>query len=423
MKTVLFINGCPRSDSRTLRLARGYLAALREKKDVELREVAVTELDIAPFDEKMLSQRQSDIAAGNFAPYALARDFAAADEIVVAAPYWDSSYPAKLKTYIEHVCVENVSFGYNADGTWKKLTKAEKLTYITTAGGPLRKHPSVQLYWEELCEMFVISDVRFFAAGKMDSEPERVKERLQETLASLIADIGAPTTRLPVMGKPLLTGIGIEGVEEEIVSLGALGIRCDSQYYKQGIRGSYPDCYARKSVAERLLTAQSYLPEGIYLKIYDAYRPVMVQQSIWDKFRAEIAAEHPEYSEEELDKSTMRFVARPTLERALLPLHSTGGAVDLTLVYEDGEELDMGCCFDCFRELAAAAYFETNNENLTARENRRLLCSVMQRAGFTSLPSEWWHFDYGTRFWAKLSGREKALYYGVVSCDFPNQLL
>ncbi len=422
MKQVLFINGCIRGDSRTLSLARGYLHALQEREEVSVREVCVTQLPIKPFDEKMLVQRQEDIACGRLEDYTLAHEFAAADVVVMAAPYWDSSFPAKLKTYIEHVCVQDVTFGYEEDGSWKKLCRAERLVYITTAGGAVRRHPSVQLYLEELCEMFVISDVRFFCAEKMDTEPERVQERLDETLARLIEDIGKPTTRLPVMGKPSLLGIETIGIEEEIVSLGALGIRCDSQYYKQGIIGSYPDCYARKSVAERLLEAQSYLPEDVFLKVYDAYRPVKVQQSIWDKFRGEIAAEHPEYNDEELDTSTMRFVARPTLDPEKLPLHSTGGAVDLTLVYEDGEELDMGTAFDCFRSLSNSAYFETNNENLTARENRRLLCEVMCRAGFTNLPSEWWHFDYGTRFWAKFKNC-KALYKGVVSCDFPDQLL
>lgn len=425
MKQILFVNGCVRGESRTLSLVCAYLDALERNGDCELHEVGVQYLGLKPFDAQMLEKREVDIACGRLAgsEYDLARQFAAADEIVVAAPYWDSSFPAMLKTYIEHICVRGLTFDCRGDGSYEKRIRAQKLVYITTSGGSVRKHPSVQLYWEELCEMFGIYDVRFFCADGLDTGDERAEESLRAVRERLLADVDAPMKRLPVMGKPLLAGVETIGIDEEIVSLGALGLRCDSQYYKQGIRGSYPDCYARKSAAERLLKAQSYLPEGIYLKIYDAYRPVMVQQSIWDKFRAKIAAEHPEYTDDELDTATMCFVARPSHDPERLPLHSTGGAVDLTLVYEDGEELDMGTAFDCFREVANSAYFETNSENLTARENRRLLCDVMGKAGFTNLPSEWWHFDYGTRFWAKLGGHEKALYKGVEHCDFPNQLL
>ena len=66
-----------------------------------------------------------------------ARQFAEADAIVIAAPYWDLAFPALLKIYLEAVTVSGVTFCYSEDGTPKSLCKAKKLIYVTTAGGPI----------------------------------------------------------------------------------------------------------------------------------------------------------------------------------------------------------------------------------------------------------------------------------------------
>ena len=90
--------------------------------------------------------------------------------------------------YIEHICVQSVTFGYGADGRPAKLCKADRLTYITTAGGPLRKVPSVKLYWKELCGMFGIEDLRFYCAAGLDANPAAAAGTLQSTLKAMLAD-------------------------------------------------------------------------------------------------------------------------------------------------------------------------------------------------------------------------------------------
>lgn len=100
------------------------------------------------------------------------------------------------------------------------------------------------------------------------------------------------------------------------------------------------------------------------------------------------------------------------------PAHTTGGAIDLTLLDPEGRELPMGCGFDAFTDKTCAAYFEAPEhvqgaEDEQVRENRRLLYYAMIDAGFTNLPSEWWHYDYGDRFWAYYM-RKPAIYEGVL---------
>ena len=129
---ILFVDVCVRGEhSRTRELAECYL------KDREFTRLALAEENIKPLDKARLEKRQKLISKGDFSDeiFKYAKQFAQADEIVIAAPYWDFSFPALLKIYIENICVVGVTFEYLSDGTSKGLCKAKKLTYITTAGG------------------------------------------------------------------------------------------------------------------------------------------------------------------------------------------------------------------------------------------------------------------------------------------------
>ena len=218
----------------------------------------------------------------------------------------------------------------------------------------------------------------------------------------------------------------IIGINEKLVSLSEAGILCDSQYYANGIAGALKDCYARETVVHKLLDAQALLPDGLKFKVYDAYRPIEVQQRLWNYYRNCIKIKEPELTDEELDRKTGFFVSRPSFDENHPSLHNTGGAVDLTIVTKDGYALNMGTLFDDFTDRAWTNHFEDNYEkaerNTEVRDNRRLLYDVMTHVGFTNLPSEWWHYDYGTKFWAYFT-RERALYKGVLEHDLPDRFL
>ena len=414
MKRVLYINCTVRNDSRTAGLCSAYLKELAGE-DVEITELKLSELDLHPYQAEELEKKDKDIADDNFlsSEYDLARQFAQADEIIVSAPYWDAAFPSVLKIYIEHIYVNKITFSYTEDRKRKKMCRAKRLVYVTTAGGFLRRHSSVQIYMEELCAVFGIEDFRFYCARGLDVHPEKTAQILADTLQEMIEDRKKPAARgIPDIQVPEIAEYTVAGLEEDLVSLKERGFEVSSQYYLKQMPGAMADCYVRRTVADMLEKAQALLPVGYRLKIYDGYRPIRIQQALWHHFRKIVVEKNPGLSEQEIDFQTSFFVSKPSLDLKHPSLHNTGGAVDVTLILEDGDDVDMGTSFDSFKDTAWSAYFEKNNSNLDARENRRILYHAMLDAGFTNLPSEWWHYDYGTKFWGYFTGKQP-LYEGL----------
>ena len=133
---ILFINACVRKESRTKRLADAVLRKIQEdaecavkhlndaeiQEDVEasleIQEVCLEDVDFPVADEAFLQKRDALLAQRKYDDpmFDLARQFAAADEIVVAAPYWDLSFPAALKQYFEQINVVGITFRYTPEG-------------------------------------------------------------------------------------------------------------------------------------------------------------------------------------------------------------------------------------------------------------------------------------------------------------------
>lgn len=93
---------------------------------------------------------------------------AEADEIVIGAPYWDLSFPAALKTYLEHCCVCDVTFHYTQEGRPEGLCKSKTLTYITTSGGFIGDKNFGYDYVFGLAEMLSLGNPRFISAEGLD---------------------------------------------------------------------------------------------------------------------------------------------------------------------------------------------------------------------------------------------------------------
>ena len=230
------------------------------------------------------------------------------------------------------------------------------------------------------------------------------------------------TKPIPTVGVPSINAFEIKDIDEPLVSVKKSGLFVDSQYYKEGIAGAYKDCYVRETVLEKLLQAESILPKGLHLKIYDGYRPICIQQRLWNYYRQKLKNENLGLTDKDLDFKTSFFVSKPSYDIMQPSLHNTGGAVDLTLVDENKQELNMGTKFDAFIDKAWTNHYELFEDlDNVVRENRRILYNVMLEVGFTNLPSEWWHYDYGTKFWGYFKG-EIALYKGIIDADFPNRI-
>lgn len=206
--------------------------------------------------------------------------------------------------------------------------------------------------------------------------------------------------RLPIeeCGEPLVTIIP-----------GLYRITTRSLYAAQGIPGAPIDITVRSGVYTRLQRAAESLPPGIVLVVFDGYRPLRVQQYLWDTYHAEIAARHPEWSPLQLEEATAEFIARPSADPACPPPHRTGGAVDVYLEDQEGTHLAMGTEPDELSPASTTRYFEEHPRAAFAG-NRRILYHAMTAAGFTNYLAEWWHYDFGNQRWANCSGLDCAIY-------------
>jgi D-alanyl-D-alanine dipeptidase len=212
--------------------------------------------------------------------------------------------------------------------------------------------------------------------------------------------------------------VPVQDGQEQLVDLAGYPFTLESVYHRDGWSPN-ADMFLRQGVADRLADLQRGWRGKYTFKIFDAYRPRSVQQAIYDGYERKLRAEHPEWDPDRLMDETQRFVTRAT-DPDRIPPHSTGGAVDLTLLDDSGRELDMGTGFDHFGPEAAPGYFEATPGDPKVREHRRLLMRAMLATGFTVDDAEWWHFDLGNQSWAMRTGATSAG-YGEVTESFPRQ--
>lgn len=184
MSSVLFVNACMRGEeSRTLKLCREYLST----KD-QVEEVDLVALKLAPFDGAMVNKRVQlqEAAQWDDAIFALSRQFSEADEIVIGAPYWDLSFPSALKVYIEHISVCDITFHYTEEGMYEGLSKAKKLTLISSCGGfvPDEEDFGYQ-YLCGIAKMFGIDEVRSVYAEGLDIDGMDIEAQMNKARAIL----------------------------------------------------------------------------------------------------------------------------------------------------------------------------------------------------------------------------------------------
>ena len=180
---ILFVNACVRKDSRTKRLADHLLARIGEQGEEPIEEVKLSEISFPTVDEAFLVKRGSLIAAEAFDDpmFAPARQFAGAEKIVIAAPYWDLSFPASLKQYIEQINVLGITFSYTPEGTPEGLCRAKELYYVMTAGGAFCPEDYGFGYIKALAENFYgIQRVSLIKAVALDIIGADVEEILRE---------------------------------------------------------------------------------------------------------------------------------------------------------------------------------------------------------------------------------------------------
>ncbi|MFM7601181.1 MAG: M15 family metallopeptidase [Pseudanabaena sp.] len=190
--------------------------------------------------------------------------------------------------------------------------------------------------------------------------------------------------------------------------------------------GARSPFFVRQSILEKLQKSQAYLQTirpNYQIAIFDAYRPIPVQQFMVDYSFAQLAESkglEVNFLSEEQKKSlmgeVMKFWAIPSHDPQMPPPHSTGAAIDVTLFDSELLEVNMGSPIDEISDRSLPDYFASfrNAQAVEFHRDRQLLNQVMTHSGFVRHPNEWWHFSYGDQLWAWTSNEKTAIYGGMI---------
>ena len=173
----------------------------------------------------------------------------------------------------------------------------------------------------------------------------------------------------------------------------------------------------RQTVAEKLYKVSENLPQGMVLIIIEGYRTMQHQQDSWDRNFQRVKNDNQGMSDAEVEKIVRMVIAKPHP----LANHHCGGAVDVTLGYENGELLDMGSPYPSeaygtdIREKFPMFPNSLLKKLITKEQekNRKLLREAMEQEDFVWYPAEWWHYCWGDRMWAVYSRRTSCMYGSI----------
>ena len=182
MKKLIYIDACMRAGSRTRRIARPIMTELRKRYAVET--VDLTRNKYPVVDNYTLEDRNQGIVPSEHS--SLAKRIAAADRIVIAAPFWDMSFPSALKVFFENMSLFGITFDTN-DKECYGLCKAEKVMYITTRGMNIANGDPLEQatpYIKALSHLWGLGELTVISAQNLDySTPEEVEQMIEKAVA------------------------------------------------------------------------------------------------------------------------------------------------------------------------------------------------------------------------------------------------
>ncbi|KTD64702.1 D-alanyl-D-alanine dipeptidase [Legionella spiritensis] len=170
----------------------------------------------------------------------------------------------------------------------------------------------------------------------------------------------------------------------------------------------------RREVYQRLLTAQRLLPSPLRFCLYEGYRSLSLQKALFDERYQQLTEKYQTWTHERLFQETTKLISPVTnLDGSRnIPPHATGAAIDVYLVDERGRAIDMGIHPKDWMTDTDVILSPTDSSFISsdAKANRRLMSQALLQAGFINYPTEYWHWSYGDRYWAYVSGNPHAHY-------------
>lgn len=181
MKNLIYIDACMRAGSRTKLIADKIIEELSSRYKIETVNLREAEYPVVHND--ILDDRNNGIVPQEHVE--LARKIASADRIVIAAPFWDMSFPSALKVFFENMSLFGVTFDSN-DHECYGLCKAEKVMYITTRGMNISTGDTLEQatpYIKALSHLWGLGELFTVSAQNMDySSAEEIEERIAKTI-------------------------------------------------------------------------------------------------------------------------------------------------------------------------------------------------------------------------------------------------
>lgn len=210
-------------------------------------------------------------------------------------------------------------------------------------------------------------------------------------------------TDVVLMGDPRVADIPVREIDDDLVDVRTVaGLSLDA--LKATPDGAY--AHLRRGVVERLLSAQERLPGEYRLLLVEGYRPYVIQERYFTGYRNQLEALDPEMDHEASFRLASRYVSPP-----MVAPHVSGAAIDLTLMDRSGKPVDMGTPINATPEdSAGACYLGAANITREARHHRDVLANALREAGLVNYPTEWWHWSFGDRYWALMTGQPAAIY-------------
>ncbi len=170
----------------------------------------------------------------------------------------------------------------------------------------------------------------------------------------------------------------------------------------------------RKTVYEKLNSAQKLLPKGLRFCLYEGYRSLDLQKMLFEARFDKVTKQHPNWTQEDIFNETIKLIAPVTnLDGSVnIPPHSTGAAVDVYLIDSDANPLDMGIHPKDWMQDDDGSISLTASRIISpdAQKNREIMSAVLTEVGFVNYPTEYWHWSYGDRYWAFHKNRKLAFY-------------
>lgn len=184
---LLVIDSCIRGElSSTRRLLNSFLEKF--SGEYEVTRLVLTELDLNPMDAAELKKRNDLLSEGKSDDkmFKYAHLIKEADKIIVAAPYWDFSFPSLLKVFFEKTAVTGITFGYTENGS-VGYCKADHLVYLSTAGGYIAGAHLGAEYVRNLVGMFGINNVSSYSIEGLDIDPSKREQLLEEGITRILS--------------------------------------------------------------------------------------------------------------------------------------------------------------------------------------------------------------------------------------------